>query len=96
LLCIDASRCRDGHSRQYAGDGGVDARFQEGEPEANAQQAVNQRAPHARPIGEDHEQQETAADSQPRPGDLGRIKQSDHQHRPKVIDDGQCRHEHAQ
>ena len=51
LVRVDAGAGRDGHGKEHAGHGGVDARRQEARPDRQPQEDVGERAADPEPVG---------------------------------------------
>ena len=89
FLHIDPRTGGDGHGQQHARDRSMHPGLQEGGPEPQPQQQVDDRMAHPEPVGGDQRQQEAAAERQAEPGDLGGVKQGNDQHGADVINDRQ-------
>ncbi len=93
---VDAGARRDRHRGQHAGHRGMDARLEERQPHAAAQDQVDERTSHTGPVRQHQRRQTDPGDEQSEPGQLRGVEERDHDHGPDVIDDRDSGEKHLQ
>ncbi len=89
---------RTGRRQQADGDTGqrrVDARLQQGEPHADAEDGVDHQGPDPQHASHDHGRQQGDRDREPAEGQVGGVEDRDHQDRADVVDDRERQQEQA-
>ena len=95
-LVVQTRARRDRERQQHPGDRRVDARLVHGQPERDAEHAIDHRAPHAEAVGREEPSEHDRRRSKRGQRQVGRVEQRDDADREQVIGDRERREEDAQ
>ena len=86
-LLLEQRRRRGEQADRDAGQRGVHAGLEQGEPHADAEDRVDHDAPDPQHAGHDHQAEETEGDREPGQREVAGVEHRDHQDRADVVDD---------